>query len=217
MDTETILCIESKLLRKVIKSKGFIPVSKLEPEQFLNQNNVWFAPRAFLEHCTKFRQIIPYIILRHEDSVVIYKRTSRGNEKRLHKCLSIGFGGHVDLQDSVFKKSGVDVIATLRKASYREVNEEIIYDKIKSKHFIGYLYENITEVDKAHFGIVEVWKLSKPYVAGIDKSLEECRFIKIEELWRHRNKMERWSFLCSLFLKEQRDLNQWTITKNIND
>lgn len=89
--------------------------------------------RAALERNPKYRQILPYKVLRQNGKIVAYRRLKAGGESRLYGLLSIGFGGHVDLEDAVCyagseaARSTVDLETTIRASSAREISQEVHY------------------------------------------------------------------------------------------
>lgn len=96
---------------------------EVEPSIVLRQ-------REALETDTSYRQILPYKIITQwidgETKIIAYRRLKSGGESRLYGLMSIGFGGHIDLEDVVFKNSIVDLETTVRNSSRREIGEEVL-------------------------------------------------------------------------------------------
>ena len=57
-----------------------------------------FLPREKAENDRRYRQIIPYVVLRYGDDLFSYVRIS-GSEARLEGKVSVGIGGHVSRAD----------------------------------------------------------------------------------------------------------------------
>lgn len=118
--------------------------------------SVFFGMRDALENIPYFRHPIFYITLEHKGKIAVYKRLSQGGDERLHNNHSIGFGGHVDLGDTIHNNSVINVEQTIVDSSIRELNEELslpfnINDaKIETR---GYIIDNKNEVGKVHLGI----------------------------------------------------------------
>lgn len=202
MKLETILCIEDKVLSQKICTSGFIPTNKVNPKLFLAPEYLWFAPRAAVEYREDLRQIIPYVILRYKDSIAIYARTQKGGEKRLHGRLSVGFGGHVGLGDAILDGAILDVDATLTRAVYRELGEEVKHSPVDQRDLIGLIYDHTDAVSRVHLGVIEMWTLSKPIATSSELSICECQFVSLNHLGSYLDRMEGWSRLCTSFLVE---------------
>src|SRR2546428_6002852 len=59
-----------------------------------------FRPRAGVEEDASFKQIIPYLIVRHRGRLFLVQRSTEGGETRLHGKYSIGVGGHINRGDA---------------------------------------------------------------------------------------------------------------------
>ena len=196
MNNETILCIESNVANNFIKGNGIKLLSRNDFDSLFSTNNLWFGPRMELESRECFRQVIPYIILKYESQVVIYQRTSSGLETRLHGLRSIGFGGHVCIEDIVINNKKISCIKTVERAAIREVQEELVCPPVKSKKFVGIICESENTVDKVHLGIVEIWSLESLTISAKEDTICECEFVQIIQLKRESKSMEKWSRLC---------------------
>src|SRR5688572_13131803 len=119
---ETILCVARRSLPQRVQAGGFIPADEVES---FTPGQAWFGPRRWLEQDPEFKQLVPYVILAHRGRVAMYRRETPGGEQRLHGLRSIGFGGHVGLEDAVVIDGAVDVGRTLARAAEREIEEEV--------------------------------------------------------------------------------------------
>src|SRR5256886_1062323 len=79
-----------------------------------------FRPRATVEQDSSFKQIIPYLIVRHAGRLFLSQRSTQGGEGRLHGKYSIGVGGHINRRDVEGAEEVID--AGLR----RELEEELL-------------------------------------------------------------------------------------------
>jgi len=103
-----------------------------------------------LEQNTGYRQIIPYVILLDYfgNDVIYYVRTG-GNESRLNEKCSIGFGGHVNIEDDFYG----DAYLTLLECAKRELSEEtgMNTDDFTPLCVINSMAEDVSAV---HMGVV---------------------------------------------------------------
>lgn len=123
----------------------------------LNQIPYSWLARNLAEDNTDFKQLIPYIIVKHHDKISSYAR--QGNEKRLVGLKSIGVGGHIEMVDHQNNAQLIDIAYNCAK---RELEEEfgLSQTMYKPLSLLGLINEEITAVGKVHFGIV---LLCEPY------------------------------------------------------
>src|SRR5438094_8299433 len=73
------------------------------PEKYLSallsRGNNFFLPRAQAETDPTYKQIIPYALIAHRDTVLHYVRGKKAGEQRLVAKGSIGIGGQMKEQD----------------------------------------------------------------------------------------------------------------------
>jgi predicted NUDIX family phosphoesterase len=126
------------------------------------------AQREWLETNTDFRQLLPYITLARYTPTgnleyLLYRRVKGSGESRLIGGYSIGFGGHVDLEDIVMdrKNNTVDIIETFKLAIQREMSEETdvhaeainkVISKMVNEDSVNYIKLDLNNTDKAHLG-----------------------------------------------------------------
>jgi len=161
----------------------------------ISAKDVVIMQRAFLENEPKFRQLIPYVVVKREDKYLTYKRETSGGEARLHNLFSIGIGGHVDAVDAVYDDKGVfQLQQTLSTGMFRELDEELGLTEADflGMETIGYLAKDVTSVDVVHLGIVLVAEL-KPgkVIASQEDALNLTGFLSAEELLALN--LESWS------------------------
>lgn len=108
----------------------------------------FYLTRDKAEDRPQYKQIIPYTVIRHQDKILVYKRTKKGGEGRLHDKYSIGVGGHINPED------GHGTMA-ISNAISREVLEEIkMFDDTFLIKQVGLIYDDSNSVGKVHFGVV---------------------------------------------------------------
>jgi len=183
---EIILGIDRKLIAHfLLQDFGFI---KEEDDNYNYLiNNLSSKEREIAEYDSTFKQVIPYLIIQHNDFFLLNKRSKKQSEKRLHEKLSLGIGGHINPIDS----SGIsDVIV---QCLNRELNEEIDIDLVSSPEFLGYINDDVTDVGKVHLGLVfkATSKSRIFYVRETEKM--KCEWVDKSYLIQNYEKIETWS------------------------
>ena len=109
-----------------------------------------YIDREIAEQSPEFKQVIPYIVMKHKDKFLVYKRTKKGGEGRLHEKHSIGIGGHINPIDGDRE--------AIQNAIAREITEEVDFPDITTDQFslnpIALMYDDSNDVGKVHFGFV---------------------------------------------------------------
>jgi predicted NUDIX family phosphoesterase len=151
--------------------------------------NYSFRSRATVEDDPSFKQIIPYVLIRHEDRYLLTQRTSRQTEKRLHNKYSVGIGGHInDLE----KSQGHENV--LYAGLERELNEEVLVSgPRRSLQLSGIISDDSTDVGKVHLGLVFVLETGSPDFSVQEPDLMTADWASIEALTEKLPSMETWS------------------------
>ncbi|MBA2432572.1 MAG: hypothetical protein H0V56_10740 [Chthoniobacterales bacterium] len=190
---ENVLVVRRSLLDKLGSFHGL----NFEPEKYLgallSRENNFFLPRAQAENDPTHKQIIPYVLLVHGDTVLHYVRGKKAGEQRLVSKGSIGIGGHMnDTDETLFAwdehayRTGVE----------REVNEEIGLETTFEDRIVALLNDDTTEVGRVHLGIVHVFRLAEPKVQKREAMITNLGFLTRAELRARRESLETWSQLC---------------------
>lgn len=163
-------------------------------------SGVWAGPRPCLENDPTFRQVIPYIVLKNGDQILVYVRASTGGESRLHGRGSIGLGGHIDLADMVLNLDGaIDLECTIAVSARREIYEELGVALLGSelKH-VGFVKVSETDVDKVHIGFVMLWDLSGCQIPKFtfEDTVAKPEWMTREQLTKSGLELESWSKLA---------------------
>jgi len=86
--------------RSLFDELGAFHGLNFEPEKYLrallSRGNNFFLPRAQAETDPSHKQIIPYALIAHGDTVLHYVRGKKAGEQRLVAKGSIGIGGHMN-------------------------------------------------------------------------------------------------------------------------
>jgi predicted NUDIX family phosphoesterase len=153
-----------------------------------------FLPRDEAEHDPSFKQLIPYLVLRHAGAVYHYRRVA-GGEKRLSSKRSIGIGGHVSSDDG-------DIGGAYRRGLHRELAEEVELQGGYRERCVGLINDDRTPVGQVHLGIVHVLDLELPKVRCREDSLAGAGFAQPAELRREIEAFETWSQFLLEWLAE---------------
>jgi predicted NUDIX family phosphoesterase len=188
MENEEVLVLPEKFI------KGLEPGFNTDPD-FVNNlvntlDKAFYLDRSLAEVNEKNKQIIPYILIRHKDKILAYKRATSSGETRLHEKWSIGIGGHINPID------GEDATNALDNAVSRELNEELSIDTdIELNSWVlGTLYDSSNSVGRVHLGIVINLMLEDEQVPEIklEKTIDEIKWLTVEEINQLPN-LENWS------------------------
>lgn len=192
---ENVLVIRRSLFDELGSFHGL----NFEPEKYLgallSRGNNFFLPRGQAENDPTHKQIIPYALIAHGDTVLHYVRGKKAGEQRLVAKGSIGIGGHLNDNDEDFWNVAIDE-AAYRAGVEREVNEEIKIDSPFEDRIVALLNDDTTEVGRVHLGIVHVFRLAEPKVEKREAMITNLSFLKREQLLAIRDNLETWSQLC---------------------
>ena len=190
---ENVLVVRRSLFDELGNFHGL----NFEPEKYLSallsRGNNFFLPRAQAETDPTYKQIIPYALIVHGDTVLHYVRGKKAGEQRLVAKGSIGIGGHMnDTDESLFAWDE----QAYRAGVEREVNEEIKIEPPFEDRIVALLNDDTTEVGRVHLGIVHVFRLAEPKVQKREAMITNLSFLNREELRARRDQLETWSQLC---------------------
>lgn len=182
-----------------------------------------FYDRAKAEKDPTLKQIIPYIIFKHDRMVFSYVRGKGTAEERLKGNRSIGIGGHINPVDGGATRPEYD---TYQRALNREIGEEVeFYDdhsELITKHVntfvppakifrptpIAFINDNSNSVGRVHLGVVHLCELESQCVRRKEEQISKSGFLSLDKFDRHveqtggsmRNELENWSLLCVDYL-----------------
>ena len=140
-----------------------------------------FIDRARAEVSPEFKQIIPYVIVRHDDDYFVLRRTAKQTESRLHHKVSLGIGGHVNPGH------------TLMQGLQQELNEEVDVASQYALRFVGILNDDSTDVGRVHLGAVFELVAEEPKVTVRETEKMTGAWMSRDELGSVREQMETWS------------------------
>ena len=190
---ENILVIKRSLFDELGSFQGLNFEAEKYLSVILSRGNNFFLPRAQAERDPAYKQIIPYVLVAFENSVLHYVRGKKAGEQRLVAKGSIGIGGHMNETDETF--FALDE-AAYRAGVEREVNEEIRIDTRFDDRIVALLNDDTTDVGRVHLGIVHVFKLAEPKVDKREAMITNLALRTRAELMGRRDSLETWSQIC---------------------
>ena len=150
-----ILVIDRRHLFPGLSPQGFLPPDAVDLDALAP--HLFFAERDYMEHCSHFKQIIPYLVLSRgegrERRILAYQRRARHTEQRLGGLWSVGFGGHIEPLDREDRE--VAVHGLVRASALRELAEETGLDPSRAPLMAaGFINSDREDVSSVHFGVV---------------------------------------------------------------
>lgn len=102
-----------------------------------------YESRDAVEADPRWKQVIPYLVVRDGPRYFLMQRSRAGADARLHDRWSIGVGGHINPGDG-------GIVGGLE----REWREEIDSAFEPEPRFLGLLNDDSTDVGRVHIGLV---------------------------------------------------------------
>lgn len=183
MNTEHILVVKRDTLFTTQAFQGLKPIS--EHYLTLIQKEKEFLPRNLMEEDSTYKQIIPYLIFKFEDTYFIMQRRAASSEQRLKNKYTLGIGGHMREEDM---KHG----ATIFDWAHREFDEEISYKGNLNIKPLGMLNDDSNAVGQVHLGLVLLLEGDRPEIS-IRSELKSGRLVNLQECLSYYPDMESWS------------------------
>ncbi|MGL4420090.1 MAG: phosphoesterase [Gemmataceae bacterium] len=171
--------------------QGFRPIA--DGPQLLDASQYQFHPRAAMETDTRFKQLIPYVLLRHGNNLFHYRRGG-GQETRLEAKRSVGIGGHISDSDR-------HAIDPYRAGMLRELHEEVLLESPYTETLLGFINDDSSPVGQVHLGVVHLFTLTFPYVTPREAGIAAASFAPLDRLWAEREEFESWSVFAMAKLR----------------
>ena len=152
-----------------------------------------YAPRDAMEHDPRFKQVIPYLVLRDAERYFLMRRTRAGADARLHERWSIGVGGHLNPGDE-------GLLGGLR----REWREELEADFEPVFEPVAMLNDDTTDVGAVHVGVVFVADAAGRPVAVREHDKLTGSFATAGDVAAVAEHLETWSRLVFEALESHR-------------
>lgn len=151
----SILVIDRRYLFPGLSPQGFLPAGAVDLDAL--SPHLFFAEREYMEKCSHYKQIIPYLVVtrgdRAERRVLVYQRRAKHTERRLGGLWSVGFGGHIEPLDRGDRSA--QALGLVRATALRELVEETGLDP---GHAVldpaGFINSDREDVSSVHLGVV---------------------------------------------------------------
>ena len=157
-----------------------------------------FIPRSIAEHDPSYKQIIPYLIFMHKNSIFVMQRRSDASETRLRNKHSIGIGGHVREDDMQHGNSIFDW-------AQREFHEEVAYSGSITMTPLGILNDDSNAVGQVHAGLVLLINGSSDEIS-IRSELKGGHLFPLDQCIDYNDTMESWSKMVLTELLNRRSM-----------
>lgn len=142
----------------------------------------FFIDRPTAEVSPQYKQIIPYVLIKHASSYFLLERTAKQTEARLHHKRSLGIGGHINPDTPT-------ILGGLQK----ELDEEIGIDAPYELEFVGILNDDSTDVGRVHLGAVYIAHVAAPAVTIRETEKMTGSWTAASDLASSHEAMESWS------------------------
>lgn len=173
-----ILVVERKHLFPHLSPQGLLAPDAIDLGVI--EKHGFFAEREFMENCSHYKQIIPYMALTLDGQVLAYQRQAKHSEQRLGGLWTIGFGGHIEPMDR--HEAGVETLGLLQAAALRELEEETgLRVPAASLLARGCINSEKEEVSSVHAGLFYTVDLAP---TGLDHEAIARRVDEQTEPWR---------------------------------
>ena len=159
---------------------------------FINRNVADSDKENYYEIAKQLPQILGYVVVKCVDKYLSYSR-KKGAESRLHGSLSIGFGGHVDIDDFDIN-SKTPYQNSLYLSVKRELEEELSFKGEVSTSFTKAIIDLTNPVGNVHVGLPTLIELrTKDQVFADPNEISEPEWVTKEQLTTSLDLYENWS------------------------
>jgi len=151
-----------------------------------------FHPRSLMEVDFTYKQIIPYLVFKYEDSYFLMQRRTDASESRLRNKLTLGIGGHIREEDMSEN--------SLFEWARREFYEEVHYPGTFSVRALGIINDDSNDVGKVHIGFVFLLTGDSPCIE-IKSELKSGVLVPLQKCIDQKDCFESWSQMVIDFLQ----------------
>ncbi|TWT42746.1 phosphoesterase [Botrimarina hoheduenensis] len=194
---EQVLVVPTTELHAIGHFQGFSAEVDRYLKPLLASSALAYRPRSAMEEDPSFKQLIPYVLMRHTDSqgvvwLFTYQRGQGGGESRLRAKRSVGVGGHISTLDANHSQAAADA-GLYRRGLERELAEEVRIEGPYREQMVGLINDDETPVGLVHLGVVHVFDVESPQVTPCEDDLADARFLPVNEILSQIEHYESWS------------------------
>jgi len=186
---EKVLAVPRNLIESALK-QGFFRDDASDLIGTIGERSV-FLDRKLAEEDRSHKQIIPYIVITHDNRFLVYRRTSKQGEKRLHNKFSLGFGGHINDGDHGGRPETNLILAAL----VRELNEEVYIPSVQQLSVVGFLNDDSNPVGQVHLGVAILVEAANDRFSVNEPEMIEAQWTDCEGIEKILPTLESWSQL----------------------
>lgn len=180
---ELILVIKRSLFKDIDTWHGLQAVEYAPYAELIHKHKE-FLPRSQMEMDPTYKQIIPYLVFKHQETYFLMQRQAKATETRLQSKYSLGIGGHIRQEDM----EGSDLTVWAR----REFDEEVIFKGNYTIEPLGILNDDSNEVGKVHIGFVFILHGDSADIQ-VQSELKSGTLLTLEECKKFYDSMETWT------------------------
>lgn len=185
---EKVLVVVREALEALLPGELFVREGVEEVRQFILREHS-YLPREQAEQDARFKQIIPYVLIRRGERYYLLQRLKKQTETRLHDKLSLGVGGHINPAEEA---SGDPLQAGL----LRELGEEVDVEDVRSLRCVGLINENDGGVSDYHTALVYLLE-TEGEVRVRETEKMSGRWVTPAELREKFSALETWSQIAA--------------------
>lgn len=199
---EDILALTRREFREVVPKRGIIDDESALKHILLRARPV---DRMSAEKNRKLVQLVSFFLVRRGQNILTHKRTGRLPEKSLKGVYSLGFGGHMNLDDldPIFAyNSPIEALGP----AVRELDEELHLPKYEAPKFLGLIFDDSNPTSKLHVGIVfEVSLPSDAFEVGEKGNFSDVKLESVDSIRDRIGDFESWSRMLVRGLANNRE------------
>ena len=199
------LCISVGALHPAFKSTLTKGLYRLNLKD-IPEDQFHFVNRAIVDSDTEQNryigsqlvQVLPYVVLTYKGQVLTYARSPSGGEAKLHGLRSIGFGGHIDIEDFVEAKNSygdAQMHSSIAIATERELDEELgLSIQINTLDEFKYcLIDTTNPVGQVHMGSPVFIEIDDPSILKPNHEILDLKWVTEDQLQKDKDLYEGWS------------------------
>lgn len=147
---EDILVIKKEILFAKEKWQG-LKTDNIEEFYSFILKNLEVMNRGEAEQNENYKQIIPYVLYKHQNKFFLYEYIKGATETRLHHNYILGIAGHINPIEGTNDP--------IKENMMREWEEEVNFKgNILNKKLIGILNDDRRDVERVHLGLIYIFE-----------------------------------------------------------